>query len=143
MPRTDTHGENSLTMAGEDYIESIYRIALESGIDPQQGVRSVDVAEDLGVSKASVNKALSYLKESGMVEQARYGRVVLTASGQEYARDVWRRHRVLRMFLVKELGVDPETADEEACLVEHAFSADTMNRMYAYLEARGVRVEDE
>lgn len=142
MPRTETHGENSLTMAGEDYLESIYRIAIESGGDPSLGVRSVDVAEDLGVSKASVNKALSYLKESGMVEQARYGRVTLTEEGVVYARDVWRRHRTLRKFLVNLLGVDPEVADEEACLVEHAFSQDTMERMYSYLESQGIHVEE-
>ena len=142
MPRTETHGENSLTMAGEDYIESIYRLMIEGDVDMSYGIRSVEVAEDLGVSKASVNKALSYLKESGMVEQERYGRVVLTEEGIEYARDVWRRHRTLRRFLTDELGVDPETADEEACVVEHAFSADTMDRLYEYLASRGVVIED-
>ena len=142
MPRTETHGKDSLTMAGEDYLESIYKIMSERGIDPAQGIRSVDVAEDLGVSKASVNKALSYLKESGMVEQARYGRVVLTEAGLDYARDVWRRHRALRAFLELELGVEHERANEEACLMEHAFSADTMDRLYTYLKAHGVPVED-
>lgn len=142
MARTETHGKNSLTMAGEDYIESIYRIMSEQGIDPDRGVRSVDVAEDLGVSKASVNKALSYLKESGMVEQAHYGRVMLTPEGLEYARDIWRRHRAFRKLLIDLLGVDPETADNEACQVEHAFSEDTMERLYAFLERNGIHVEE-
>lgn len=141
MPRMDSHGADSLTMAGEDYIESIYRIMVESG-DTDSGVRSVDVAEDLGVSKASVSKALTYLKESGMVEQARYGRVQLTEKGAEYARDVWRRHRALRKFLMMELGVDPETADEEACLIEHDLSADTMSRFYSYMERHGVQIDE-
>ena len=141
MARTDTHGENSLTMAGEDYLESISRIMTERGIDPEVGVRSVDVAEDLKVSKASVSKALTYLKENGMVEQERYGRVVLTPEGMAYARDVWRRHRTLRKFLIDLLGVDAERADEEACLVEHAFSIDTMDRMYNYLADNGIIVE--
>lgn len=141
MPRMETHGENSLTMAGEDYLESIYRIMWESG-NFEEGVRSVDVAEDLEVSKASVNKALSYLKESGMVEQARYGRVTLTDKGVDYARDVWRRHRALRKFLVSVIGVEPELAEEEACLMEHDLSASTMSLFYAYLEKNGVTVED-
>lgn len=142
MPRTESHGEGSLTMAGEDYIESIYRLMEEGCGNEEDGVRSVDVAEDLGVSKASVSKALSYLKESGMVEQARYGRVSLTPKGVAYARDVWRRHRALRKFLMVELGVEEETADEEACHIEHVLSIDTMNRLYAYLEERGVQIED-
>ncbi len=143
MPRTETHGENSLTMAGEDYIESIYRLMIEGDVDMSYGIRSVEVAEDLGVSKASVNKALSYLKESGMVEQARYGRVVLTEAGVSYGRDVWRRHRALRNFLISELGVEPSVADDEACLMEHDLSMDTMNKMYSYLEERGIAVDDE
>ena len=68
---------HSLTRAGEDYLESIYRLSLESA-EGDKSVRSVDVAEQLEVSKASVNKALSQLKEMGMVVQSRYGRVVLT-----------------------------------------------------------------
>ena len=141
MPRTESHGEGSLTMAGEDYIESIYRLMEEGQGSAELGVRSVDVAEDLGVSKASVSKALSYLKESGMVEQARYGRVTLTDAGTAYARDVWRRHRALRQFLMVELGIEPDTADDEACLMEHNLSADTMDKLYRYLEERRVSVE--
>lgn len=137
----ETHGENSLTMAGEDYLEAIYRIMWEAN-DFEHGVRSVDVADDLKVSKASVNKALSYLKESAMVEQARYGRVTLTAKGAEYARDVWRRHRALRKFLVEAVGVAADVAEEEACLMEHDLSAHTMSLLYAYMERNGVQVDE-
>ena len=142
MPRTESHGEGSLTMAGEDYLESIYRLKEEGHGYEDGSVRSVDVAEDLSVSKASVSKALTYLKENGMVEQARYGRVMLTPRGTEYARDVWRRHRALRKFLIQELGVEPDVADDEACLMEHDLSIDTMEKLYAYLEAHGIQVED-
>ena len=142
MPHIESHGEASLTMAGEDYLESIYRLMEAGRGSAEEGVRSVDVSEDLGVSKASVSKALSYLKENGMVEQARYGRVMLTQEGASYARDVWRRHRALRQFLMVELGVEPDTADEEACLMEHNLSVDTMNRLYRYLESHGISVED-
>lgn len=141
MPHTSTHGPDSLTMAGEDYLESIYRIMLEQG-DGESGVRSVDVAEQLEVSKASVNKALSALKESGMVEQSRYGKVRLTDKGLVYAKDVWHRHRTLRAFLMRDLGVSPETADAEACLMEHDLSADTMKRWCDYLEKQGVVIDE-
>lgn len=123
-------------------MESIYRIMIENDSPVDQGVRSVAVAEQLGVSKASVSKALLTLKDAGMVEQTRYGRVTLTKDGERYARRVWRTHRVLRAFLQDELGVEPQTADEEACLLEHYLSEDTVSRWCAYLERQGTSVVD-
>ena len=134
--KTDGH---SLTMANEDYLEAIYRLSRDAGED---GIRSVDVAEQMEVSKASVNKALATLKEAGYVEQSRYGKVRLTEEGAVYAADVWCCHRMLRMFLERELGVDPETADDEACLMEHALSHDTMIRWIKYLEGQGIPIEE-
>lgn len=132
--------DHSLTRAGEDYLESIYRLSLDSG-EPDGSVRSVDVADQLEVSKASVNKALNQLKDMGMVTQSRYGRVILTSEGEKYAKIVWRSHRALRAFLQTDLGVEPETADEEACLMEHALSADTMTRLIDYLQKQGVKID--
>jgi len=132
-------GSGDLSMAGEDYLEAIYRIALEDG--SEHGVRSVDVAEQLGVSKASVSKALAGLRDSGYVEQVRYGRVRLTEEGRAYAKEVWHRHRLLRTFLTVELGVDADVADDEACLMEHAISNETMQLWMGYLERHGVAVE--
>lgn len=132
--------DHSLTRAGEDYLESIYRLSLDSG-EPDGSVRSVDVADQLEVSKASVNKALNQLKDMGMVTQSRYGRVTLTSDGEKYAKIVWRSHRALRAFLQTDLGVEPETADEEACLMEHALSADTMTRLIDYLQKQGVKID--
>ena len=132
---------HALTSAGEDYLEAIYRIM---GDHPEESsVRSVDVSEQLGVSKASVNKALSTLKEGGFVEQTRYGRVELTRSGRTYAAEVWRRHRMLRAFLATELGVEQETANEEACLMEHALSRDTSDKLMKYLERQGIKVDSD
>lgn len=132
--------DHSLTRAGEDYLESIYRLSLDGG-EPDGSVRSVDVADQLEVSKASVNKALNQLKDMGMVTQSRYGRVTLTSEGEKYAKIVWRSHRALRAFLQTDLGVEPETADEEACLMEHALSADTMTRLIDYLQKQGVKID--
>ncbi len=75
-----------------------------------------------------------------MVEQSRYGRVTLTQKGREYAALVWRAHRALRLFLESDLGVSPERADEEACLMEHVLSADTMGRLIEYLERQGLDI---
>ena len=135
------HDDHVLTKASEDYLEAIYRLSLEDAAG-DGSVRSVDVAEHLGVSKASVNKALSTLKEADMVEQSRYGRVALTAKGREYAALVWRAHRTLRLFLESDLGVEPERADAEACLMEHALSADTMLRLIEYLKRQGLVIPE-
>ena len=142
MMLVDTGEGHTLTRAGEDYLEAIYRLVLEQGEAGDGSVPSVDVAEHLEVSKASVNKALSMLKESGMVNQTRYGRVTLTDEGREYAALVWRAHRALRTFLEAELGVDPKVADDEACLMEHALSSDTMTRWIDYLEKQGITIEE-
>ena len=141
MINTGVQEDHTLTRAGEDYLEAIYRLASEGG-SVDGAIRSVDVAESLGVSKASVNKALSMLKETGMVEQSRYGRVTLTPAGERYAALVWRSHRALRLFLEKDLGVDPQRADDEACLMEHVLSADTMERLIGYLEGQGIVVPE-
>ena len=126
-------------MANEDYLECLVRIEQEEGAE--DGVRSVDVAKRLNVSKASVNKAVAALKAQGLVDQSHYGKVILTDQGREVGTAVWYRHRLIRTFLVRELGVDFERADSEACMMEHALSEDTMSRWLAYLEQQGVTVE--
>lgn len=137
MADTDLH---RLSMAHEDYLEAIWRILLD---DPSEdGIRSVDVSELLGVTKASVSKAIATLKDSGYVVQHRYGRLSLTEEGQAYAELLWKCHRMLRTFLEEELGVEPAVADREACEMEHALSADTMRRWTLYLEAQGMEVKD-
>ena len=141
METTASSDELHLTMANEDYLECMVRIereALEAA-----GVRSVDIANRLGVSKASVNKAVSVLKGQGLVEQSHYGRVMLTARGREIGEAIWYRHRLIRTFLVQELGVAFERADDEACQMEHALSEDTMQRWTAYLEREGIVVVDD
>ena len=133
MDTTNSSRELHLTVANEDYLECMVRIESEEG--ETNGVRSVDIAQRLGVSKASVNKAVSALKASELVEQSHYGKVVLTDRGREV-------HRLIRTFLVQELGVEFERADSEACMMEHALSEDTMNRWLAYLEKQGISVEE-
>lgn len=140
MDTTESSRELHLTVANEDYLECMVRIEREDG--ETEGVRSVDIAQRLGVSKASVNKAVTALKASGMVEQSHYGRVMLTESGREVGVAVWNRHRLIRTFLVQELGVEFERADSEACMMEHALSEDTMARWLDYLEKQGITVED-
>lgn len=139
MGEESSNVEHVLMRSGEDYLESIYRLSLESATGD---VRSVDVAEQLGVSKASVNKALSQLKKESFITQSRYGRVNLTEEGRAYAAEVWRAHRALRAFLEQDLGVEAKTADGEACLMEHALSKDTLHKLLVYLEGQGISIDE-
>ena len=141
MDTTDISRELHLTIANEDYLECMVRLEREGARG--EGIRSVDIAQQLGVSKASVNKAVTVLKEQGLVEQSHYGKVMLTDSGRELGSAVWYRHRLLRTFLVQELDVPFERADTEACMMEHALSEDTMKRWLGYLESQGITVGEE
>ncbi len=118
-----------LREASENYLEVIYRLEERSG-----PVRSIDVANTLGVSRPSVNKAVSVLKKAGMVEQQPYGRISLTPQGREQAKAVDLRHRTLKRFLSRILGVEESTAEVDACRMEHVVSPETMRRLTAYIQ---------
>lgn len=138
----DEGAKPHLTTANEDYLECIVRIEAEEPDQGTDGIRSVEIAQRLDVSKASVNKAIASLKSQGMVEQAHYGKVRLTEEGRSIGAAVWRRHRMLRAFLTDELGVEFDRADEEACKMEHALSEDTMDRWIAHMERDGIKLVD-
>ncbi len=118
-----------ISQAHEDYLEAIVELA---GI-LNNPVRSVDLALKLGVSKPSVNKAVGVLRELGLVSQEPYGDIVLTEAGVEYGASVLARHNMLYGFLTDVLGVSPQTAELEACQMEHAISDDTLDRWVRYL----------
>ena len=123
-----------ISMSHEDYLEAIIML----GGTAEQSVRSVDIAKQMNVSKASVNKAVGLLKEKGLVDQPYYGDVTLTAEGFEYGTKVYKRHRYLTAFLAKGLGIDDETAEEEACLMEHAISDTSFEKWVDYIDKLGI-----
>ena len=123
-----------MSKSHEDYLEAIVML----GGTTEVSVRSVDIAKQIGVSKASVNKAVTALKESKLVDQPYYGDVTLTEAGYEYATAVYDRHQLLFTFLTKELGISEEVAEEEACLMEHAISDDSFEKWRAYIKKLGV-----
>ena len=113
-----------LSKSSEDYLEAIYELAGEEN----KAVRSVDIADKLGVSRPSVNNALNILKKERMVVQEPYGAISLTCQGQLYGSSIYDRHMTLYNFLHKVLGVDSEVAEDEACEIEHTISEDTVRR---------------
>lgn len=120
-----------VSMSHEDYLEAIVML----GGSVSSPVRSVDVANKLGVSKASVSKAISLLKEQGLVDQPYYGDITLTADGYAYGHAVLERHELLCTFLEKALGIDAQTAEEEACKMEHAISDESFEKWRDYIQS--------
>lgn len=108
----------------EDYLETLLVLHNEYG-----KIRCVDVAKKMSVSKPSVNKAMNVLKEKGYVLQESYGDIHFTPEGREIAEKVYHRHTTISKFLTDVLGVDPATADEEACHIEHVISEDTFQKI--------------
>ena len=127
-----------VSMSHEDYLEAIIML----GGTTDRAIRSVDIAKRIGVSKASVNKAIGLLKEKGLVEQPYYGDVTLTEEGEKYGKAVYKRHRYLTVCLNKALGIPEDVAEDEACLMEHAISDDSFEKWVAYIDKMGL-VEDE
>ena len=125
---------NKVSMSHEDYLEAIVML----GGTPLVPVRSVDVASKMGVSKASVSKAVSLLKAAGMLDQPFYGDITLTEEGYEYGRSVLRRHDMLISFLTKKIGLDPDIAEKEACQMEHAISDESFDKWLAYFAKIGL-----
>jgi Mn-dependent DtxR family transcriptional regulator len=119
---------DSLSASKQDYLETILDFSQETGV-----ARSVDIARTLGVSRASVNKSLGALRDSGLVEHEHYGNIRLTTVGLKMARAVRARHNALKMFLTEILGVDEETAEHDACRMEHAISRTTAKKLEEYL----------
>ncbi len=121
----------SLSITHEDYLEAMVML----GATETASVRAVDVAEKMGVSKASVNKAVGVLKEKGLVIQPYYGDITLTKEGVKYGNKVFDRHRVLTDFLSNAVGIDPAIAEEEACKMEHAISDESFRKWIAFIKS--------
>ena len=120
---------DGLTSSMEDYMEAILALSAEGGV-----ARARDIAAALGVSRPSVTGALRHLAEHGLVNYRPYELITLTPKGAEAARRVSRRHEVLSRFFRGALGVAEETAERDACRIEHGLSRETVDRVVAFME---------
>ena len=109
--------------SGEMYLESIYVLCSK-----HSSVRSIDVAEHMNYSKPSVSRAVGLLKKDGYIEVDKDGFITLTQAGKDTANKIFERHTLLTKMLVS-IGVDAETASEDACRMEHVISEATFNAM--------------
>ena len=114
--------------SAENYLETILILKQRNG-----AVRSIDIANELGFTKPSVSRAMSILKKDGYVNVDADGAITLTETGLAIAKTMYTRHTVLSQMLM-ELGVDEETATEDACRIEHVISEKSFAAVQAHLE---------
>jgi DtxR family Mn-dependent transcriptional regulator len=111
------------TKSAEDYLEAI-AILEETG-----EVTVTGLSRFLGVKKSSVNAAISRLATDGLVTHQKYGPLQLTKKGEEIARDIYWRHKLLRHFFRDVLNIDSDIANDEACKVEHCLSRESLEKL--------------
>ena len=111
----------TLQESGEMYLETIYVLSQK-----YKDVRAIDVGEYMGYSKPSVSRAVGLLKSGGYLVADELGHLSLTEAGTEVAEKIYERHTLLTRYL-RMLGVGAETAEEDACKMEHIISDESFN----------------
>ena len=128
-PRPKEPSGQELSPAMEDYLEAILRLSDEARV-----ARVRDIAKLVGVTRSTVSGALRSLADAGLVNHRPYEIATLTGKGREVAQRVNRRHGLLARFLKEILNVPHETADADACRLEHGLSRETVDRLVAFME---------
>ncbi|MEE0434161.1 MAG: metal-dependent transcriptional regulator [Peptococcaceae bacterium] len=121
--------ENEIYESGEDYLETILRLKRQMG-----QVRSIDIARDLDYSKPSVSRAMKILSEKGLVYMDGRKFVHLTDEGLAVAESIENRHHLFKAMLTEIFGVSEETAEEDACRIEHIVSDETVEKIREKLD---------
>ena len=114
--------------SAEDYLESMVILKEKNGY-----IRSVDIAEYLGVTKPSVSNAMKRLREENYIEMNHSGFITLTEKGMEIADKIYTRHKKLTDFFTA-LGVDPQVAEDDACKIEHDISDETFDAICNHID---------
>ena len=114
--------------SAEDYLEAMLMVKERYGY-----IRSIDVAEQLGVTKPSVSYATKLLRENGYITMDHANMIILTESGMEIANRIYTRHKVFSRFF-EQIGVAPAIAREDACKVEHDLSPETFEAFCRYID---------
>lgn len=115
--------------SAENYLETILILSKSHPV-----VRSVDIAEELGFKKSSVSVAMKNLREKDHIRVTREGFIYLTESGREIAEMIYERHELLSEWLIR-LGVNPQTAVDDACRIEHVISSESFDALKKYIQS--------
>ena len=118
----------SIRESGENYLETILILQNKLG-----AVRSIDIANELGYSKASISRAMGILKNANYIEIEDGGNILLTSSGKQKADEILERHKIITEFLIKSLNADANLADKDACRIEHIISEEIFEKMKKYV----------
>lgn len=118
-----------LTSVMEDYLEAIFDLDQEKKV-----VRVKDIAKRMDVKMPTVSSMLKALNVRGLVNYEKYEYVELTKDGSDVGKEIRRRHEILLQFLTEILEIEFQTADEEACKMEHALSSNTLDRLADFME---------
>lgn len=119
-----------MTASQEEYLKTIYIL-----IQNKKQARVTDIATYLGYSKASVNRALKNLTNLEYILYETYGDIILTKKGEEAAKNILKRHNILKAFLIQVLNVDSDIAEQEAKSMKYAVSEDTINKFAKYIKS--------
>ena len=114
--------------SGENYLETILILQNKNG-----SVRSIDVAKQLSVSKPSVSRAMGILRDDGFITMEPNGELRLTEAGKARAGAIYERHRLITALLHETVGVSAETAETDACRIEHIISEETFEKIKEFL----------
>lgn len=125
----DETSQKPLTAAMEDYLEAIFDLDKEKKV-----VRVKDIAKRLDVKMPTVSGMLKTLNDRGMVHYEKYEYVELTRNGERVGKEMRRRHEALLRFLTEILKIDVETANEEACKMEHVLSVTTLESLTDFMD---------
>ncbi len=121
----------------EMYLETIYILESDHG-----HAHGVDIANKLGVSKPGVTKAINNLKLKGFVNTEKYGTITLTEKGIKKSKEIYFRHKLIKLFLENSLKLSKEQAAKDACKMEHVLSVETLEAMKMYLENNNINIEE-
>lgn len=119
----------NLTFTMENYLEAIYELS-PSG----SGARVSDIAQRMGVSKASTNSAMCTLAEKGLITNEKYKEIFLTSAGLTIAEFTSKKHHVIHQFLTNVLHVNCDISNKDACAIEHVISNESIVAMQNYIE---------
>ena len=114
--------------SAENYLETILILSKTTN-----GVHAIDIASELGYSKPSVSIAMKRLRENGYITIDEFQHITLTECGREIAERMYSRHRLLHDLLLR-LGVSEETAEHDACKIEHVVSEETFACIQRFVE---------
>jgi len=140
----------NLSIAMQNYLETIFDLSRKSisrDQDPQstlrEGVRVSDIAARLDVSKASVNNAMNVLAKLGFVSNEKYQEIYMTDLGKETAALLEGKHKIIKALFTNIIGIPENTANDDACAIEHIISHEAVQQIHEYLIRQGINVIEE